>query len=95
MGMLTSLDWYIQPDPGEIMFYSYFPEMQQAPDGMYWGTSFSRMIPASEPSRGSGTAWSSSSKRTRRDYTTATSACGSTINSRLHQQDLRYSRKGR
>jgi hypothetical protein len=37
---LTSLDWYIQPDPGEIMFYSYFPEMQQAPDGMYWGNNF-------------------------------------------------------
>ncbi len=40
VGMLTSIDWYIKPDPGEIIFYSYFPEMQQAPDGMYWGNYF-------------------------------------------------------
>jgi len=34
---LVTLDWYRQPDPGEVIFYSYFPEMLPAPDGSYWG----------------------------------------------------------
>lgn len=33
---LVTLNWTYS-DPGEIIFYSYFPEMLQAPDGMYWG----------------------------------------------------------
>jgi len=37
---LVTLNWYMQPDPGELIFYSYFPEMTQAPDGMYWGNFF-------------------------------------------------------
>lgn len=40
VGMLTSINWHMRPDPGEIVFYSYFPEMQQAPDGTYWGNYF-------------------------------------------------------
>ncbi len=38
--MLVTLNWYRQPDPGEVIFYSYFPEMLQAPDGMFWGNHF-------------------------------------------------------
>ena len=34
---LVTLNWQRHPDPGEIIFYSYFPEMKQAPDGMFWG----------------------------------------------------------
>jgi hypothetical protein len=34
---LVTLNWYRRPDPGEIIFYSYFPDMVQAPDGMFWG----------------------------------------------------------
>ena len=34
---LVTLNWQRQPDPGEIIFYSYFPEMKAAPDGKYWG----------------------------------------------------------
>jgi hypothetical protein len=28
-----------------MVFYSYFPEMQQAPDGMYWGNFFYQSTP--------------------------------------------------
>ena len=34
---LVTLNWQRHPDPGEIIFYSYFPDMAQAPDGMFWG----------------------------------------------------------
>lgn len=34
---LVTLNWHRRPDPGEIIFYSYFPDMTQAPDGMFWG----------------------------------------------------------
>jgi hypothetical protein len=40
LGMLTSRNWDMKPDPGEMIFYSYFPAMTPAPDGMYWGTHF-------------------------------------------------------
>lgn len=35
-GLATS-NWHRQPDPGEIIFYSYHPEMRQAKDGHFWG----------------------------------------------------------
>ncbi|WP_080887113.1 hypothetical protein [Nitrospira japonica] len=35
-GLATS-NWHRQPDPGEIIFYSYHPEMRQAKDGRFWG----------------------------------------------------------
>lgn len=41
---LVTLNWTYS-DPGEIIFYSYFPEMQQAPDGMYWGNFFYQTNP--------------------------------------------------
>jgi hypothetical protein len=44
-GMLTSINWHMRPDPGEIVFYSYFPGMEQAPDGMYWGNYFRQNDP--------------------------------------------------
>lgn len=34
---LATLNWYHQPDPGEIIFYSYHPEMRRAKDGQFWG----------------------------------------------------------
>jgi hypothetical protein len=34
---LVTLNWQRHPDPGEIIFYSYFPDMTQAPDGKFWG----------------------------------------------------------
>ena len=34
---LVTLNWQRHPDPGEIVLYSYFPDMKPAPDGMYWG----------------------------------------------------------
>jgi hypothetical protein len=37
---LVTLNWYWQPDPGEVIFYSYFPRMRRAPDGNYWGILF-------------------------------------------------------
>ena len=30
-------DWGRHPKPGQLMFYSYWPDMKKAPDGMYWG----------------------------------------------------------
>ncbi len=39
IAMLVTLNWYA-PDPGEVIFYSYFPEMTAAPDGKYWGNYF-------------------------------------------------------
>jgi len=50
---LVTLNWYRQPDPGELIFYSYFPEMTQAPDGMYWGNFFFQKDPreAIQPGR--------------------------------------------
>ncbi len=42
---LVTLNWYRQPDPGEIIFYSYFPDMAQAPDGRYWGNYFFQTDP--------------------------------------------------
>lgn len=35
-GLATS-NWHRQPDPGEVIFYSYHPEMRQAKDGQFWG----------------------------------------------------------
>ncbi len=41
---VTNLDtwrnWGRNPAPGELVFYSYFPEMKQDPDGHYWGNQF-------------------------------------------------------
>lgn len=34
---LVTLNWERHPDPGEVIFYSYYPDMKQAPDGMFWG----------------------------------------------------------
>jgi len=34
---LATLNWHRHPDPGEVIFYSYFPDMKAAPDGMFWG----------------------------------------------------------
>jgi hypothetical protein len=50
---LATLNWYRHPDPGEIIFYSYFPEMQPAPDGKYWGNFFFQNDPrdALQPGR--------------------------------------------
>ena len=50
---LVTLNWSRQPDPGELIFYSYFPEMTQAPDGMYWGNFFFQTDPreAVQPGR--------------------------------------------
>ena len=50
---LVTLNWYRQPDPGEVIFYSYFPEMQPAPDGNYWGNFFFQNDPrdALQPGR--------------------------------------------
>src|SRR5262245_17283090 len=50
---LVTLNWYRQPDPGELIFYTYFPEMTQAPDGMYWGNFFFQNDPreAIQPGR--------------------------------------------
>ncbi len=42
---LVTLNWQRQPDPGEIIFYSYFPEMRQAPDGNFWGNFFFQQEP--------------------------------------------------
>ena len=42
---LATLNWYRRPDPGEVIFYSYFPEMQQAGDGKYWGNHFFQKDP--------------------------------------------------
>jgi len=33
-------DWGKHPAPGAMMFYSYYPDMQKAPDGNYWGNMF-------------------------------------------------------
>jgi len=33
-------DWKRNPPPGELMFYTYYPEMTRDPDGNYWGNSF-------------------------------------------------------
>lgn len=30
-------DWGRNPKPGQLMFYSYWPDMKKSPDGMYWG----------------------------------------------------------
>jgi hypothetical protein len=40
ISMLVTLNWYRPPDPGEVIFYAYFPEMARAPDGMFWGNFF-------------------------------------------------------
>jgi hypothetical protein len=45
VGMLVSNNWYSSPDPGELIMYSYFPDMAQAPDGMYWGNNFRQSDP--------------------------------------------------
>jgi hypothetical protein len=37
---LITTNWYRQPDPGEVIFYAYFPDMQQSADGMFWGNVF-------------------------------------------------------
>jgi hypothetical protein len=33
-------DWHRNPAPGELMFYTYYPEMKRDPDGNFWGNSF-------------------------------------------------------
>lgn len=33
-------DWKRNPPPGELMFYTYYPDMERNPDGNYWGISF-------------------------------------------------------
>jgi len=33
-------DWKRNPPPGELMFYTYYPDMKRDPDGNYWGNSF-------------------------------------------------------
>ncbi len=50
---LVTLNWYRLPDPGEVIFYSYFPEMTQAPDGHYGGNHFFQTEPreALQPGR--------------------------------------------
>ncbi|HEX2056428.1 MAG TPA: hypothetical protein VHF07_08035 [Nitrospiraceae bacterium] len=50
---LVTLNWRRRPDPGEIIFYSYFPDMTQAPDGMFWGNFFFQEEPreAVQPGR--------------------------------------------
>lgn len=30
-------DWGREPKPGRLMFYSYWPDMKQSPDGKFWG----------------------------------------------------------
>ncbi|MBW7995122.1 MAG: hypothetical protein FVQ81_00840 [Candidatus Glassbacteria bacterium] len=40
---ITTLDLKPMPDtdpPGQVAFYTYWPEMKQAPDGYYWGNFF-------------------------------------------------------
>ncbi len=36
----TWRDWGRNPAPGQLVFYSYFPEMKRDPDGHYWGNMF-------------------------------------------------------
>lgn len=50
---LATLNWYRQPDPGEIILYSYFPDMVRAGDGRYWGNFFFQADPreAVQPGR--------------------------------------------
>lgn len=50
---LATLNWYRKPDPGEIILYSYFPDMGQAGDGRYWGNFFFQTEPreAVQPGR--------------------------------------------
>ncbi len=50
---LVTLNWYRKPDPGEVIFYSYFPDMTQAGDGHYWGNFFFQRDPreALQPGR--------------------------------------------
>lgn len=33
-------DWKRNPPPGELMFYTYYPDMKRDPDGHFWGNSF-------------------------------------------------------
>ncbi|HOA63152.1 MAG: hypothetical protein KA191_17560 [Verrucomicrobia bacterium] len=33
-------DWQRNPPPGELMFYTYYPDMKRDPDGNWWGNSF-------------------------------------------------------
>jgi hypothetical protein len=33
-------DWKRNPAPGELMMYTYYPEMTRDPDGNFWGNSF-------------------------------------------------------
>ena len=33
-------DWKRNPPPGELMFYTYYPDMKRDPDGHWWGNSF-------------------------------------------------------
>jgi hypothetical protein len=50
---LITLNSYRQPDPGEVIFYSYFPEMQPDGAGNYWGNFFFQNDPrdALQPGR--------------------------------------------
>jgi hypothetical protein len=50
---LVTLNWHMKPDPGELIFYSYFPEMTRARNGMYWGNFFYQNDPhqAIQPGR--------------------------------------------
>jgi hypothetical protein len=45
LGMVTSLSWHTRSNPGEMIFYSYYPDMEKAPDGMYWGSFFFQNAP--------------------------------------------------
>lgn len=33
-------DWKRNPAPGELLFYTYYPDMKRDPDGHYWGNFF-------------------------------------------------------
>jgi len=39
-GLETWRDWGRNPAPGELFFYTYYPDMTRDPDGNYWGNSF-------------------------------------------------------
>ncbi|MFO0773805.1 MAG: hypothetical protein U0172_03960 [Nitrospiraceae bacterium] len=42
---LVTTNTFRKPDPGELIFYSYFPEMTQSGDGNYWGNHFYQADP--------------------------------------------------
>ena len=39
------VDWGNYPPPGALNFYTYYPDMEAAPGGYYWGNSFQPMVP--------------------------------------------------